>query len=122
MFFFPTSWDKLRDTSDFTDEELNDMLRKTTLYATIQLSNDAEFPDEYIISPRNLPVPSASEIAPRFPELTASQIEAIEADYHLGRQRVEALITECDLEKWFERVVMLEAANRETASAVESDS
>ncbi|KDQ07351.1 hypothetical protein BOTBODRAFT_192479 [Botryobasidium botryosum FD-172 SS1] len=110
------NWDRLRSTSNLTDENLNDLLRQTTLYATIQLCHQADHPDAYILPPTVLPAPSNAEIAARFSDLAAAQVEGLEVDYQLGRQRVKALVRERDLDKWFERVVMLEQADRSSGS------
>lgn len=108
------SWTAYENTAEINDEQLNTNLRTTLLYATFQTARESEsVPTELFLTPTQaLERPTTAELVNRFPELTAGQIEDLEADYEVEAERLLALVQNSGLEAWWSRVSMLDAEDR----------
>jgi nuclear pore complex protein Nup133 len=69
-----------------TDIQLIDKLRNTALYATLRIV------PKYILEPQQaLEVPTLAEISSRWPGMPPDQVEGVERDYLVERERLGAL-------------------------------
>ncbi|CAL1704556.1 unnamed protein product [Somion occarium] len=83
-------WDRIRQTANVPDEEVNERFRSTALYAAMQattygLSTNALEPDATLV------IPSFEEISTRWPGIPAEEVAAIQKDYEADVQEVAAL-------------------------------
>lgn len=65
-------------------------------------------PDHFILSPTAaLPIPTATEIAIRFPELTENGVHDVAQDYDTENVWLAGLVGSNNLEGWFQRTLEL---------------
>ncbi|KAI0362165.1 hypothetical protein OH77DRAFT_1515456 [Trametes cingulata] len=76
-------WNMIRQTTGVSDDELNQRLRSTALYAALQaVSPRRQRPEGYKLSPAEaLDVPSEDELALRWPSMSPEEISAVERNY-----------------------------------------
>jgi nuclear pore complex protein Nup133 len=87
-----------------TDEELTAKYQNTALYATLACG------PKYVLEPnRALAIPSATDIASRWPGLPPDQVDAIEKDFAMESSALEAL----GLDNDYKRVKELVAQDAE---------
>lgn len=100
----PLSWDSIRWTVDVTDDELTAKYQNTALYTTLACG------PKYVLEPnRALAIPSAVDIASRWPGLPPDQVEAIEKDFAMESEALKGL----GLENDYKRVKELVAQDAE---------
>lgn len=86
---------------DVTDDELTAKYQNTALYATLACG------PKYVLEPsRALAIPSATDIASRWPGLPPDQVEAIEKDFAMEAQTLEELRLENDYKRVKELVAL----------------
>ena len=87
------SWNMIRQTTGVTDDELNERLRSTALYAALSaVARRKSRPQGYKLAPREaLDVPAEEEIARRWPSMSPDEIVAIGRDYERDRRTLEDL-------------------------------
>ncbi|KAI0079884.1 hypothetical protein K474DRAFT_1696036 [Panus rudis PR-1116 ss-1] len=99
LFF---SWDKIRQTANVTDAELNDRFRNTALFTAVQatIHTHQRIPG-YLLEPKGaLHIPQFEELAARWPGTPAEDIHDILEDMDADCQELERL----GLEDVFEKV------------------
>jgi hypothetical protein len=99
------------------DEQLDQSLRNTLLYASLHamLHND-DIPPAMFLSPRQvLEPPTTAELVTRYPGLTSVQISEIEGAYAWENQQMQTLLREHNLDRWHEKVVAIEQRDRSAA-------
>ncbi|KAI0374941.1 hypothetical protein BV20DRAFT_934524 [Pilatotrama ljubarskyi] len=76
-------WNMIRQTTGVSDEELNQRLRSTALYAALQaVAPKRQRPEGYKLPPAEaLDVPSEDELALRWPSMSPEEVSAVERDY-----------------------------------------
>ncbi|RPD66182.1 hypothetical protein L227DRAFT_539315 [Lentinus tigrinus ALCF2SS1-6] len=81
--FVHDDWNMIRQTTGVTDQELNERLRSTALYAALQaIAHKKNRPEGYKLTPTEaLDRPSQNEIALRWPSMSPEEVAAIEVDY-----------------------------------------
>ncbi|OBZ75079.1 hypothetical protein A0H81_04264 [Grifola frondosa] len=105
--FVHDDWDKLRQTADVTDADLNERLRNTALYAALQATGLKRHVREgYILFPSEaLEIPERAEIALRWPGLSPDEVDAIERDY----ERDSKMLADFALESIYQSLKQLVA-------------
>ncbi|KAI0831351.1 hypothetical protein BC628DRAFT_1311430 [Trametes gibbosa] len=89
-------WNLIRQTTGVSDEELNQRLRSTALYAALQaVAHKRSRPEGYKLTPAEaLDVPAEDELALRWPSMSPEEAAAIARDY----QRDSRTLQDLDLE------------------------
>ncbi|KAI0331109.1 hypothetical protein GY45DRAFT_1322812 [Cubamyces sp. BRFM 1775] len=95
-------WNMIRQTTGVSDEELNQRLRSTALYAALQaIVHKRQRPEGYKLAPAEaLDVPSEDEVALRWPSMSPEEVGAIVRDY----QRDSRALQDLDLEGVYQSV------------------
>ncbi|KAH9900978.1 Non-repetitive/WGA-negative nucleoporin C-terminal-domain-containing protein [Cubamyces lactineus] len=95
-------WNMIRQTTGVSDEELNQRLRSTALYAALQaVVHKRQRPEGYKLAPAEaLDVPSEDEVALRWPSMSPEEVGAIVRDY----QRDSRALQDLDLEGIYQSV------------------
>jgi hypothetical protein len=102
------SWSELQNTSQLNDEQINSHLRQTLLYSTLSHVLQKAISEHLILSPTDaLPIPSAMEIAIRFPELTENGANDVAQDYNTENAWLAGLVGSNNLEGWYQRTLSL---------------
>jgi nuclear pore complex protein Nup133 len=102
LILFFTSWDKIRQTRHVADAELVERFRRTALFAALVevLSREHEPEGYHLYMSDALPTPLASEIASRWPGMSAEEVGGLAKDY----VRESEQLKELDLEDVYNRV------------------
>ncbi|KAK4686173.1 hypothetical protein P7C73_g3957, partial [Tremellales sp. Uapishka_1] len=81
--FIRDDWASISNTSGRSEESQRQILRQTSTYHTLQgISANPDFPRNFILSPYTASQPPLSaELAARFPELSAEEVEGLMADH-----------------------------------------
>ncbi|KAH9856929.1 Non-repetitive/WGA-negative nucleoporin C-terminal-domain-containing protein [Lenzites betulinus] len=89
-------WNLIRQTTGVSDEELNQRLRSTALYAALQaVAHKRARPEGYRLTPTEaLDVPAEDELALRWPSMSPEEAAAIARDY----ERDSRALRDLDLE------------------------
>ena len=87
------SWNMIRQTTGVSDEELNQRLRSTALYAALQaVVHKRQRPEGYKLAPAEaLDVPSEDEVALRWPSMSPEEVGAIVRDYQRDSRALQDL-------------------------------
>ncbi|KAI0748169.1 Non-repetitive/WGA-negative nucleoporin C-terminal-domain-containing protein [Daedaleopsis nitida] len=86
-------WNQIRQTTGVSDQELNERLRSTALYAALQaVAHKKSRPEGFKLTPaETLEAPLQAEIALRWPSLSPEEVVAIERDYERDCRIVHGL-------------------------------
>ncbi|EJF65900.1 hypothetical protein DICSQDRAFT_49916 [Dichomitus squalens LYAD-421 SS1] len=86
-------WNMIRQTAGVTDQELNERLRSTALYAALQaVAHKKDRPQGYKLTPEEaLDIPPQEEIELRLPSMSPEEILAIERDYERDSRALQDL-------------------------------
>ncbi|KAJ8487889.1 hypothetical protein ONZ51_g3889 [Trametes cubensis] len=86
-------WNMIRQTTGVSDEELNQRLRSTALYAALQaVVHKRQRPEGYKLAPAEaLDVPSEDEVALRWPSMSPEEVGAIVRDYQRDSRALQDL-------------------------------
>jgi len=100
-------WIKILQTSNVTDNVLNERLTQTALYNTLQqiLPNTHQPPGYDLLPSEALATPSMNEIASRWPGMASEGVESISDEYQRESERLEGM----GIEDVYERVKELVA-------------
>jgi len=99
------SWKNIRKTANISDAELKERFQNTALYATFySILPSINQPNGFVTEPNfALVIPSTTEVASRWPGISAEQVDAIVRDYTTECDRLGDL----DLEDVYHRVYEL---------------
>ncbi|KAI0670336.1 Non-repetitive/WGA-negative nucleoporin C-terminal-domain-containing protein [Trametes maxima] len=91
--FIHDDWNMIRQTTGVSDQELNQRMRSTALYAALQAVADKPLrPEGYKLAPAHaLDVPSEDEIALRWPSMSPEEVGAIVRDYQRDSRALQDL-------------------------------
>lgn len=121
-----SSWTELVNTTGRSDQQLQDLLGSTSLHHTLKALNKATrresnsstwqllikqldpIPPAFILAPdHSLALPTAAEIAARFPESRADEVQALMADHEYERELLDGYIRGADLKGWTSEVTRI---------------
>ncbi|KAI0807541.1 hypothetical protein C8Q74DRAFT_1213431 [Fomes fomentarius] len=91
--FIHDDWNSIRLTTGVSDEELNERLRSTALYAALQaVAHKRHCPEGYKLTPAEaLDIPSEDETALRWPGMSPDEIVAVDHDHERDRMLLHDL-------------------------------
>ena len=112
------------NTTGRSDQQLQELLSSTSLHHTLKALNKATrrelhfmkasayrsdpIPPAFILSPdHSLALPTAAEVAARFPESRAEEVQAFMADHERERELLDGYLRGADLKGWTGEVTRL---------------
>jgi len=83
----------MRATANLTDDEVNDRLRETALFAFMRSLKQRPDSADLWLRPRDtLAVPSLEHLAARYPQYSQAELEDLESDLYAERMMLQELI------------------------------
>ncbi|KZT42039.1 hypothetical protein SISSUDRAFT_1125969 [Sistotremastrum suecicum HHB10207 ss-3] len=87
--FIHDDWQRVQQTAGLTDNQINNRIRATALYATLRAITDPSF-DGWRLTPTEASqIPSFQSLGARWPTLSSDQLKEIETDLKKERDRLE---------------------------------